>query len=112
MKIKTGDKIKIIAGKDKGKAGKVLQVFPSRNLISVEGRNLLIKHLRPRREGEKGQRVEFPAPFNISNAMLICPKCGKESKVGYKIMEKAGADGAKKQKRKSRVCKKCKQIID
>ncbi len=107
MKIKTGDKIKIISGKDKGKTGKVLQVFPAKNLISVEGRNLLIKHLRPRREGEKGQRVEFPAPFNASNAMLVCPKCGKETRVGYKINQ----DNNKK-KVKSRVCKKCGQIID
>ncbi|PIR93340.1 50S ribosomal protein L24 [Candidatus Falkowbacteria bacterium CG10_big_fil_rev_8_21_14_0_10_43_10] len=110
MKIKTGDKIKIISGKDKGKTGKVLQVFPSKKLISVEGRNLLIKHLRPRRQGEKGQRVEFPAPFNISNAMLICPKCGKASRLGYKITA-VGAEGQKK-KVKSRICKKCKQVID
>jgi len=111
MKIKTGDKIKIIAGKDKGKTGKVLQVFISRNLISVEGRNLLIKHLRPRREGEKGQRVEFPALFNVSNAILVCPKCGKDTRVGYKITENKTTD-AKKRKQKSRICKKCEQIID
>ena len=111
MRIKTNDKIKITAGKDKGKTGKVLQVFPSRNLVSVEGRNLLIKHLRPRREGEKGQRVEFPAPFNASNTMLICPKCGKETRIGYEIT-KSNIEGAKNKKRKSRICKKCKQVID
>jgi len=103
MKIKTGDNIKIKAGKDKGKTGKVLQVFVSRNLASIEGRNLLIKHLRPRREGEKGQRVEFPAPLNISNLALVCPRCGKETRVGYSL-----ADG----KKKSRICKKCRQVID
>ncbi len=111
MKIKTGDKIKIIAGKDKGKTGKVLQVFLAKNLISVEGRNLLIKHLRPRREGEKGQRVEFPALFNVSNAMLICPKCGKDTRIGYKITETKSGD-SKKKKQKARVCKKCDQVID
>ena len=110
MKIKTGDKIKIIAGKDKGKTGKVLQVFPSKNKASIEGRNLLIKHLRPRKQGESGQRVEFPAPMDLSNMMLVCPKCGKAARVGYKYVE-SGED-SKKKKRKFRICKKCKQIID
>ncbi len=102
MKIKSGDKIKIIAGKDRGKTGKVLQVFPSRNLVSVEGRNLLIKHLRPRKQGEKGQKIEFPAPFNLSNVMLVCPKCGKAARAGYKKLEN---------KKKVRLCRKCKQVI-
>lgn len=102
MKIKTGDKVKIIAGKDKGKTGKVLQVFPTKKLISIEGRNLLIKHLRPQREGEKGQRIEFPAPMQVSNTILICPQCGKETRVGYKLNNK----------KKDRICKKCKQVID
>lgn len=102
MKIKTGDKIKIINGKDKGKTGKVLQVFPAKKLVSVEGRNLLIKHLRPRKQGEKGQRIEFPAPFSATNVMLVCPKCGKDVRVEYKILEN---------KKKARICKKCKQVV-
>ncbi len=110
MKIKTGDKIKIIAGKDKGKTGKVLQVFPDRNLASVEGLNILIKHMRPRRQGEQGQRIEFPAPMDLSNMMLICPKCGKPTTVGYKYSE--SGEGDKKKKKKFRICKKCKQTID
>ena len=57
MKIKRGDKIKILTGKDKGKTGKVLQIFKQENKVSVEDLNLLIKHLRPRRQGEKGQRI-------------------------------------------------------
>jgi len=109
MKIKTGDKVKIIAGKDKGKTGKVLQVFPNRNLASVEGLNILIKHLRPRKQGEQGQRVEFPAPMNLSNMMLVCPKCGKPTRVGYKYAEAGGED--KKKKKKFRICKKCEQTI-
>jgi large subunit ribosomal protein L24 len=110
MKIKKGDKVKIIAGKDKGKTGKVLQVFPSKNKASVEGLNLLIKHLRPRREGESGQRIEFPAPMDLSNMMLICPECAKPVRVGYKYVE--SGEGDKKKKRKFRVCRKCKQTID
>lgn len=112
MKIKKGDKVKIIAGKDKGKTGKVLQVFPSRNRVSVEGLNLLIKHMRPRRQGEKGQRIEFPAPLNLSNLMLVCPKCGKTSRVNYKLSEEKKTENSKTKTRKFRICNKCKQVID
>lgn len=108
MTIKKGDKVKILAGKDKGKTGKVLQVFSVRNRASIEGLNLLIKHLRPRRQGEQGQRIEFPAPMNLSNLMLVCPKCGKPSRTGYKIT----VSEKTKKKKKFRICKKCKQIID
>ena len=107
MNIKKGDKVQLTAGKDKGKTGKVLQVFPSRNRVSVEGLNLLIKHMRPRRQGEKGQRIEFPAPMDASNMMVVCPKCGKPSRIGKKISETAG-----KKIKKYRQCKKCNQTID
>lgn len=109
MKIKKNDKVTLLAGKDKGKSGKVLQVFPEKQRASVEGLNLLIKHLRPRKEGEKGQRIEFPAPLNISNMMLVCPKCGKPTRVNYKIL---AAVGDKKKGQKVRVCKKCKEVIE
>lgn len=106
MKIKKGDKVQLIAGKDTGKTGKVLQVFPTRNRISVEGLNLLVKHLRPQREGEAGQRVEFPGLIDASNAKIVCPKCSKPSRVGYKIEK--GDKGPKKY----RVCKTCHEVID
>jgi len=106
MNIKKNDKVKIIAGKDKGKIGKVLQVSPKDQRISVEGLNLLIKHLRPRREGEKGQRLEFPAFLPVSNAMLICPKCEKATRVAHKIVETEGRS------KKYRVCQKCHEVID
>ncbi|MFH1427983.1 MAG: 50S ribosomal protein L24 [Patescibacteria group bacterium] len=115
MKIKKGDKVKILAGKDKGKTGKVLQIFPSRNRVSVEGLNLLIKHMRPRKQGEKGQRIEFPAPMAIANLMLVCPSCNKPARVGYKYLEISSATGVnavKKKKQKVRVCRKCKQVVD
>lgn len=110
MKIKVNDKVKITAGKDKGKTGKVLQVFPKESRASIEGLNLLIKHLRPQRRGEKGQRIEFPAPLNLSNLVLLCPKCGKATRVGYEITEVG--EGENKKLRKNRVCKKCKKLID
>lgn len=103
MRIKTGDKVQIIAGKDKGKRGKVLQVFPERELVSVEGLNILIKHMRPRRDGEKGQRVEFPAPLQASNVALVCPKCDKPARVGYQVLDT---------NKKVRVCKQCAEAID
>jgi large subunit ribosomal protein L24 len=106
MNIKKGDKVIILAGKDKGKTGTVLQVFPDRERASVEGLNLLIKHMRPRREGEKGQRIEFPAPLCLSNLMLVCPKCDKPSRIAMKMTE-----GEKGQK-KFRSCKRCGQIVD
>jgi large subunit ribosomal protein L24 len=108
MNIKKGDRVRIIAGKDRDKTGKVLQVFISRSKASIEGLNLSIKHLRPRKQGEQGQRIEFPAPMNLSNMMVVCEKCGKPTRVGVKILAQ---DGSKKGK-KYRVCKKCNQTID
>ena len=107
MKLKTGDKVKILAGKDKGKSGKISQVFVSEGRVVVEGLNLLIKHQRPRRQGEGGQRIQFPAPLAISNVALVCPKCGEVGRVGYKLT--AGEAGKKGVKR--RICKKCKEEI-
>ena len=103
MKIKKGDKVRILAGKDKGKTGKVLQVFIDRDKISVEGINLLFKNMRPKKQGEKGQRIQFPAPLSISNIVLVCPKCNKPTRIGYKILEN---------KKKVRVCRKCKETIN
>jgi large subunit ribosomal protein L24 len=111
MKIKKNDQVKITAGKDKGKEGKVLQIFADTNKASIEGLNLLIKHLRPRKQGEKGQRIEFPAPLSITNLALICPNCGKTTRVGYKVAEETTGEG-KKVTKKSRVCKKCSKIIE
>lgn len=108
MNIKRNDQVKILAGKDKGKSGKVLQVFPDTNRVSVEGINLLIKHMRPRRSGEKGQRIEFPAPLNISNVAVICPKCGKPTRVGHNRIEGT----AERKGTKVRFCKKCQTNID
>jgi len=99
--------VKILSGKDKGKAGKVLQVLPSENRVSVEGLNLLIKHLRPSRQNEKGQRIEFPGFINASNVTLVCPKCGQATRVSMKIVK--DSEGKSK---KYRVCRKCQETID
>lgn len=102
MKIKINDKVKVITGKDRSKEGKIIQVFPESGRVVVEGLNIMKKHLRPRKKGEKGQIIELSAPMNISNVMLVCSKCAKVTRVGYKF------DG----KIKKRVCIQCKEYID
>jgi len=88
MTIKTGDKVKVLIGKDRGKTGKVVQVLKNKKnhqiYVVVENINLLKKHMRPRKQGEKGQVIELPAPLQISNVMLLDPKSGKPTRVGYK----------------------------
>src|SRR4030043_858497 len=100
MKLKSGDRVKVILGKDRGKKGKVLQVFALTNKFSVEGINLAIKHLRPKRQGEKGQKIEFPAPMDASNLMLLCQKCNRATRIKHKILEKI----KEKKGKKVRIC--------
>ncbi|MBZ1345077.1 MAG: 50S ribosomal protein L24 [Candidatus Nealsonbacteria bacterium] len=97
MKIKKGDTVLIILGKDRGRKGKVLKIIPEKESLIVEGINIKKKHIRPKKGGEKGRIVQIAAPIHISNAKLICSKCGKPSRIGYKIIEK----------KKNRICKKC-----
>jgi len=108
MKIKKNDSVKVIKGKDKGKKGKVLKVFPKEGKIIVEGINLLVKHVRPKKEREKGQRIQFPAAMDISKVMLVCPRCNKTTRVGYKVVPKTET----KKRKKVRICKKCKEVVD
>jgi len=101
MKIKKGDTVLIVSGKDKGKKAKVLESFPKQGRISVEGVNIVKKHRRPKKEREKGQIVEIPKSIDVSNVKLVCPKCNKAVRVGYRLAEK----------NKYRICKKCKEEI-
>lgn len=101
MKIKKNDQVLIISGKDKGRKGKIIEAFPKQGKITVENINLKKKHMRPKKSGEKGQIVELPLAFDVSNTKIICPKCNKAVRMGYRI------EG----KKKFRVCKKCNQEI-
>lgn len=101
MKIKTGDKVMALSGKDRGKTGKVVQIFPKLRKASVEGMNLMFKHMRQKSKGQAGQKVQFPAPISLSSVMLVCAKCGKPTRVKSKIENKV----------KSLVCGRCKEII-
>ncbi|MBT3690545.1 50S ribosomal protein L24 [bacterium] len=87
MKIKKGDNVKVTVGKDKGKTGKVSQVFIKQNKVVVEGLNIRFKHMKPKKQNEQGQRIEFSAPLDASNVMIIDPKSSKVSRIGYKTIE-------------------------
>ncbi|MFH1789603.1 MAG: 50S ribosomal protein L24 [bacterium] len=102
MKIKTGDKVVIIKGKDLAKNGKVIQCFPKENKVVVEGLNIIKKHMKPSKRGDKGQIIEISAPLTVSKVALLCPKCEKRTRVGYLV------EGNKKQ----RICRKCKETVE
>jgi large subunit ribosomal protein L24 len=102
MKILKGDTIEVRTGKDAGKRGKVLAAMPKTGRLTVESINIRKKHSRPRRAGEKGQIVEFPASLPASRVMLVCPACQKTIRVAYRTPE-GGA--------KERFCRKCGAVI-
>lgn len=101
MKIKKGDTVKILAGKDKGKSGKIIRIIPKKNRVAIDGLNVYKKHARPKKEGEKGEIIDVTRPINASNVVLVCSSCSKATRVGYKV-EKG---------KKTRHCKKCQKSI-
>ena len=101
-KIKRDDTVMVIAGKDKGRKGKVLRVFPARARVLVENVNMVKRHSRPS-QAHQGGIVEKEAPIHISNVMLVCPNCGDPARVGFSVLE----DGTKR-----RLCKRCGEIIE
>ncbi|MBN1493107.1 MAG: 50S ribosomal protein L24 [Candidatus Omnitrophica bacterium] len=96
------DTVVVLAGKDKGKKGKVLRVMPSERKAIVENINMQTRHLRPTRENPKGGKASFEGLINVTDLMLVCPRCQKNTRVGYMILQ---------DKTKRRVCKKCQEII-
>lgn len=101
MKIKKGDKVKITAGKDKGKEGVIDRVYSKQNKVVINGINIYKKHVKKSEKMPQGGIVEIPRPMDISKMMLLCPKCGKLTRLRYKL-EKG---------KKSRICKKCEKAI-
>ena len=95
--VKTGDTVIVINGKDRGKTGKVMQVSPSEGKVIVGGINIVSKHVKPRQMGEPGGIIKAESALYAEKVQLICPKCGKPTRIGHVI------DGDKK----LRVCKKC-----
>jgi len=102
MHIKKNDTVRVIAGKEKGKTGKVIGVTKEKNRVLIEKINLIKKHQRPDAKG-KGGILEKEAPLHVSNVMLVCSKCNTGVRVGYKTLE----DG-----KKVRICKKCQELLD
>lgn len=101
MKIKKGDKVKIITGKDKGRVGQVERVYQKSNKVTIPGINLYKKHIKKNEQMQQGGVVEIPRPLNVAKVMLICNKCGKMTRVGIIV------EG----KKKFRICKKCESKI-
>ena len=97
MNIRKDDKVVVLSGKDKGKQGKVIKADPKAMKLIVEGVNVATKHQKPRKQGEEGGIFKIETPIYASKVQLVCPKCGKATRVAHKI-----TDG-----KKTRVCKKC-----
>jgi len=100
MKLKKGDKVQIIKGKDKGRKGKIEKVFPKKNQVQIPGINVFKKHARPRGQTQGGI-IDIVKPVSVSKVALICPKCKKPSRVGYRLEGKA----------KKRICRRCQETI-
>lgn len=101
--VKKGDTVYVLSGKDRGKKGKVLSVFPSEGMVLVEGVNMSTKHKKPRNRYQQGGLIHQESPVNSAKVMLICEKCGNPTKIGRSILENG---------QKVRMCKKCNEIID
>ncbi len=103
MKIRKNDAVIIIAGKDEGKKGKVRRAFPGEDKVIIEGLNMIKRHSRARRATRQAGIIELEAPIHVSNVMLLCNKCGKPTRVGFRFLD----DG-----KKVRICRSCQEVID
>ena len=102
MNIRKGDNVQVISGASRGKRGKILAIYTEKGRVVIDGVNLVKKHQRPKRQGEKGEIVSLPRSINASNVLNICPSCNKGVRVGFRF------DG----KTKVRFCKKCQSPIE
>jgi len=105
-KIKKGDTVIVVRGKDRGKVGEVLKVLKEENRVLVKGVNIVKKHVKAIPNVREGGIYEMEAPIHVSNVMLLCPKCNKPTRVGFRIVEEDGVI------KKYRYCKKCNENID
>ncbi len=103
MNIKKGDTVVVISGKDKGKKGKVLSVYPNNDRVLVEGVNMLTKHQKPSQKVQQGGIIHQEGPIHVSNVMVYCDKDKQGVRIGYKILENG---------QKVRICKKCGEVIE
>ncbi len=103
FRIRKGDSVEVVAGRDRGQRGTIERVVPSSGNVVVEGINVRKRHTRPRAVGQPAGIIEFNAPLDASNLMLVCPHCAERTRVGFRI----GSDGEK-----TRYCKKCDESVD
>ncbi|MDF1580427.1 MAG: 50S ribosomal protein L24 [Desulfuromonadales bacterium] len=103
LHVKKDDMVMIIAGKDKGKTGRVLKVIPEKERVMVENLNVVKRHTRPTQSNNEGGIIEKEAPLAVSNVQLVCPACNKPTRTGVRILDDGG---------KVRFCKKCNEIVD
>lgn len=102
MKLKKNDLVMVRSGRERGKKGKILKLFPEPFSAIVEGLNMVKKHMRKTRDNPKGGIILRESPIRVPNLVLVCPRCSKRTRVGFLIL----TDGTKR-----RVCKKCKEIL-
>jgi len=102
LSIKKNDTVLVVAGKEKGKKGRVISVEPKKDKILIERINIIKRHMKPSKKYSQGGIIEKEAPLHISNVMLVCSKCGKPTRIGNTVL----SDG-----KKARICKKCKEVI-
>lgn len=105
MNVKKGDTVVVLSGKDKGRRGKVQATVPSESKVVVEGVNMVTCHTKPRRQGEEGGIVKREAAIAACKVQVVCPKCGKATRVGHKVEKKTVA--GKEKNVSVRICKKC-----
>ena len=105
MNIKKDDKVIVLSGKDKGKQGKVLSADHKAMKVVVEGVNVATKHQKPMKQGQDGGIIKVETPIYVSKVQLVCPKCGKATRVGHKIVKKTIS--GKEKNVSIRVCKQC-----
>ena len=110
LNVKKGDTVVVISGKDKGKKGKILVTHPDEERVVVQNVAMVTRHVKPRKQGQPGGRIEQEGTVHSSNVMLVCPKCDKPTRVAHKLKE-VEISGEKKQK-SVRVCKKCGKVMD
>ena len=106
LNVRKGDKVRIISGKDSGKEGKILNAMPEKERVIVEDCNMVTRHVKPRRQGEAGGRIEQAGSIHVSNVQLVCPSCKMPTRVAHQIVEVNG------KKKSVRVCKQCGKQID
>lgn len=103
LRVKKNDTVIVMSGKEKGKRGRVISVFPSKERVIIENVNIIKKHMKPNRQYTQGGIISKEGTLHISKVMLVCPKCNKPTRISHAFVDNS---------KKVRVCKKCKEVID